>query len=424
MFCSNCGNQIKPGATFCGSCGTLSPAAAQNPAHTPARAQAASPRGQEHEQRERPPNAQGYIPQQKTELVQTGYIGADPISTKANLQNMQAPHARSPGKKSSNTAVICVIVVAAVLAIAAFSEWQFGIFASTDYIGEDAAMEAYNGRNENYREEYDNGETDRESVYPGGLNGFSEEYEGEPNRPVILTVLPGESEGNGNGLPNGQQNQIQPEPTPQPTPQLAPADRPPFSDSLGVSTTFFMDASVNRAHNIARASELLHGTVLQPGEFFSFNGAVGQRTQARGFRSAEGFIGDEAVNVLGGGVSHVSSTVYHAAILSGLEIIERHTHEFVPGFIDMGLDATVVWGTLDLRFRNNTDFPIRINAVTVGRELTVEIDGINVPGSIAIRTDVTPTATGYSVDVFRQRLDTAGNVFYEIFLYNDTYTRR
>ena len=471
MFCSKCGIQINPGAAFCGSCGTTSPAATQNPTHNSAqnpdhtqalyseRSAAQNPdhtqalyseRNPAHNPAQPPPpphgqwggqpGAGGYYPDQNTELVQTGYVGADPMSTRARMQNVPAPHAQPAGKKSSNAAFICIIAAVIIVAAAAFAELQlgiFGIFSSED--NGYAALENYSDRDGGRRgdnragdrDDSEDGLTDAESDYGNGINGYEYlgEYASRPNGDngaTDLTPLPADTQENAQQADDGPAPDVPPDvpEEPQAPPQIAPEDRPPFYDSLGVSVTTFADASVNRAHNIARAAELMHGTVLQPGDTFSFNGAVGQRTAARGFRNAEGFIGDAAVNVLGGGVSHVSSTIYHAAILAGLEILERHTHEFVPGFIGMGLDATVVWGSQDMRIRNNTNFPLRINAVTVGRELTVSIDGINVLGSIAIRTVVTPTNRGYSVDVFRQRLDIVGNVVYEIFLYSDTYTRR
>lgn len=132
--------------------------------------------------------------------------------------------------------------------------------------------------------------------------------------------------------------------------------------SIGSYTTEFT-GSPNRISNIQRAAELISSTLLAPGEVFSFNQTVGERTEARGFKTApvikeDGRLEDD----LGGGICQVATTLFNAAFFAGLEIVERTNHLLYIDHYPMGRDATVSWGSPDLKFRNDTDHWILIKA--------------------------------------------------------------
>jgi vancomycin resistance protein YoaR len=99
-----------------------------------------------------------------------------------------------------------------------------------------------------------------------------------------------------------------------------------------------------------------------PGDVFSFNGVVGERTQAMGYKPAPTYEGGKTVYTYGGGICQPSSTIYYCALLADLEIVERDCHSYPSVYVPWGMDATVYWGALDFKFRNNTDYPIRIDA--------------------------------------------------------------
>lgn len=136
-------------------------------------------------------------------------------------------------------------------------------------------------------------------------------------------------------------------------------------------TTYFNPAARARSHNLALAVQRINGVLLRPGEVFSYNETVGRRTMGNGFRVAPIFLGRRVVPGVGGGVCQVATTLYNAALLAGLEIVERHRHSRPVDYVAPGRDATVDYGSLDLKFRANTRYPVYITAQVVGNRLTV-----------------------------------------------------
>lgn len=114
--------------------------------------------------------------------------------------------------------------------------------------------------------------------------------------------------------------------------------------------------------NQGRAAELIDGTLVKPGETFSFNDTVGQRTEAAGFTSGAVISGGRFRDELGGGVSQVVTTTYNAAFFAGMDDVEHHPHAFYIDRYPVGREATVYFGSLDLRFRNSTDHGVLIKA--------------------------------------------------------------
>jgi hypothetical protein len=110
------------------------------------------------------------------------------------------------------------------------------------------------------------------------------------------------------------------------------------------------------------ACAALNGVVLDPGETLSYNETVGQRTKEKGYLPAPAYSGHTLVDSVGGGICQVSSTLYYCSLLSDMEIVSRVNHGYSVSYIDLGMDATVNWGGPDFQFKNNTNYPIKIEA--------------------------------------------------------------
>lgn len=134
-----------------------------------------------------------------------------------------------------------------------------------------------------------------------------------------------------------------------------------FRDVLGYCETKHTDDE-NRNNNLRQACKSMNGLVLQPGETFSYNDTLGQRTKENGYLRAGAYSGWELVQAYGGGICQGSSTLYCAALYADMEILQRKNHGYKVGYMDAGLDATVNWGGPDFQFRNNTHFPVKIVA--------------------------------------------------------------
>lgn len=141
-------------------------------------------------------------------------------------------------------------------------------------------------------------------------------------------------------------------------------------------------SNANRTTNLTLACEAIDGTVLQPGETFSFNETVGERTEERGYLPAAIYVDGQTEDSAGGGVCQVASTLYYCALYANLEIVEREEHMYFVSYVPAGLDATVYWDTgLDFKFCNDTDYPIRIEANVSGGYVNVTFYGTNIDGT-------------------------------------------
>ena len=132
-----------------------------------------------------------------------------------------------------------------------------------------------------------------------------------------------------------------------------------FPDVLSACETIHNDDSRRNA-NMELVCQMLNGTVITPGEIFSFNAAIGERTMERGFLSASAYSNYSYAQPIAGGIIQNASSLYLCAMLADLEIVERESAQFKPGFVNPGMDAEVGWPGPDLKFRNNTDYPIQI----------------------------------------------------------------
>ena len=198
-----------------------------------------------------------------------------------------------------------------------------------------------------------------------------------------------------------------------------------------------------RTHNLELACQAIDGTILAPGAVFSFNDIVGERTAAKGYGEAAVYVGGRTENQLGGGVCQVASTIYWCTLKADLEVVERAPHRYVPTYIPWGMDATIYWRSLDYKFKNNTAYPIRIDAsvsygyvhiTLVGTEtkdytveLFYEIQSSKKSGvkTIYIHPDMSDYASyasykhgatiqtaydGYTVYTYMRKIDADGNV--------------
>ena len=144
---------------------------------------------------------------------------------------------------------------------------------------------------------------------------------------------------------------------------IAPAEAEDilFRDVLGSCETPHT-SNENRNTNLRIVCQTLNGMILEPGETFSYNEALGQRTAEKGYKMAPAYSGQDLKDSLGGGICQGSSTLYYCALLADMQIVERVNHGFPASYIDLGMDATVSWGSPDLKFKNTSEFPVKIQA--------------------------------------------------------------
>ena len=152
-----------------------------------------------------------------------------------------------------------------------------------------------------------------------------------------------------------------------------------FPDRLSTFSTRYDASDKDRTTNLVLACKKLNGKVIMPGETFSYNAALGPRTYAAGYRNGKIYENGQVVDGLGGGICQISSTLYNAALMSDMEIVERRNHQFVTSYVNAGRDATVVYGLTDFRFKNTRTYPVRLVASAKGGVATVSIYGIKEP---------------------------------------------
>lgn len=144
------------------------------------------------------------------------------------------------------------------------------------------------------------------------------------------------------------------------------------SKELGSFSTTIYDDSENRLNNIKVACNTLNGYILSPGEMFSFNEVVGPYSEDKGYMESFGLDSDgKRIKVIGGGVCQVSSTLYNLAMDLNFDITERHQHSASVGYIELGKDATIAYGRLDLKFVNTSSYDIKFNVNCDNNTVTI-----------------------------------------------------
>ena len=145
-------------------------------------------------------------------------------------------------------------------------------------------------------------------------------------------------------------------------------------DLLGTCSTY-VNGTDNRAHNVALGASNINGLLLMPGESASASLLMEERTQENGYLMAGQYVDGQSVDTWGGGICQVSSTLYNALMKAEIQIDERHNHSMSVRYLDPSLDAAISWGTKDMRFTNNTDYPIYIEGWSRNRECTFNVYG-------------------------------------------------
>ena len=229
-------------------------------------------------------------------------------------------------------------------------------------------------------------------------------------------------------------------------PEVSAAVLKAIDTRISSFTTNFASSAQGRATNIDLSTKGINGTLLMPGDVFSFNGVVGERTVERGYQSAGIIVGDRLEQGLGGGICQVSSTLYNAILGTGLGSVERIHHTFPSSYVPIGQDATVDYGNLDYKFKNTFKYPIYIEGFISNRnlyfniysnstlnqrtyEIVNEILEVTQPKTETIpdptkyegENEIVKTAyTGYKVKVTRKTYEN-GKLIDTTIINNDTY---
>jgi vancomycin resistance protein YoaR len=185
------------------------------------------------------------------------------------------------------------------------------------------------------------------------------------------------------------------------------AEKLGIRQQISTFTTDMGPSSSNRIHNVQLMANYIDGTIVRPGESFSFNESVGPRTPERGFREGQMIIGSLLLPAIGGGVCQTATTLFNNAFELGLPIVERHNHSFYISHYPMGRDATVSWGGPDFAFKNDLKTGILIKTSYTSSTLTFSFYGTDpgrrVVSSTGERTNWRSPRTTYALDPYAPR---------------------
>ena len=201
--------------------------------------------------------------------------------------------------------------------------------------------------------------------------------------------------------------------------------REAFPDLLSTYSTKYSTRDRDRTTNLQLAANKINGTVLMPGEIFSYNQVVGERTIAAGYKEAPIYVSGEVVDGLGGGICQITSTLYNAVLYANLGIVSRSNHQFVPSYVTASRDATVVYGAIDFKFKNTRNYPIKITCSVSGGIATFNIYGLRSDNEydVEISSRVTGTTSSAIYSEAYRILKQNGQVVKSELLSRDTYKR-
>lgn len=191
-------------------------------------------------------------------------------------------------------------------------------------------------------------------------------------------------------------------------------------------STKYDASNSDRSENLKIAAKKINGTVIMPGEEFSYNEVVGKRTIEDGYKNAKIYENGQVVDGLAGGICQISSTLYNAVLLANLEITQRRNHSYTTTYVPAGRDATVVYGTQDFRFKNSRTYPIKIEANVANGIAEFKIHGIKEEVEyeikiIPVTTQTIPYETEYVPDPTlvpgQQVIKQAGHSGYKVTTY-------
>lgn len=166
-----------------------------------------------------------------------------------------------------------------------------------------------------------------------------------------------------------------------------------FPDELSTFFTQYDESNKDRTTNLNIAASKIDGTIIMPGEEFSYNKVVGARSISAGYKEAKIYQNGQVVDGLGGGICQISSTLYNAVVCANLEITERFNHQFITSYVKPGRDATVAYGSKDFKFKNTRTYPIRIDVYVNSGMAKVDIYGIKEKDEKEISIDVETIST-------------------------------
>ena len=198
-----------------------------------------------------------------------------------------------------------------------------------------------------------------------------------------------------------------------------------FPDLLSEFSTKYATSNKNRTTNLILAAKKINGTVLMPGETFSYNKVVGARTIQAGYKEAPIYVSGRVEDGIGGGICQITTTLYNAVVYANLDIVERSNHQFVPSYAGPSRDATVVYGAIDFKFKNNRDYPIKITCSVSGGIANFKIWGLKSDNDYEVQISsrtTGKTSTAIYSEAYKI-LKKNGNVVSTTLLSKDTYKR-
>ena len=261
--------------------------------------------------------------------------------------------------------------------------------------------------------------------------------ETDPNNPVLVpsqngrvfdiekakVILAGDGNGDGGNIYTVEFEMVEPEI------KTEDIEFYTYNDLISTATTYLNPGQKDRTSNVKLACEKISGTILKPGEEFSFNQVVGKRTYEAGFKDAAIYQSGEIVDGVGGGICQVSSTLYMGAVYADLEITSRRNHRYTVTYTKLGQDATVAYDSnVDFKFKNDRDTAIKIVIVQESDYVKCEIYGTYAEGEeskVTTMESKTIATTGFStvyvvdqsVPVNTQKLKNNGYTGYSVETY-------
>ena len=198
-----------------------------------------------------------------------------------------------------------------------------------------------------------------------------------------------------------------------------------FPDLLSQYSTSYSTRDQKRTTNLRLAANKINGTVLMPGETFSYNKVVGERTISAGYQEAPIYVSGKVVDGVGGGICQITTTLYNAVVYANLDIVERSNHQFVPSYAPASRDATVVYGSIDFKFKNNRNYPIKIMCTVSNGIANFQIYGLktNNDYEVVISNRVTGTTSNAIYSEAYKILKQNGQVISSTLLSQDVYKR-
>lgn len=158
-------------------------------------------------------------------------------------------------------------------------------------------------------------------------------------------------------------------------PKIKAEDLKKITGKISEYSSSYVNTGDGRVKNMQIAAETVSGTIIMPGEEFSYNELIGDTTPDKGYEKANTYVGDEIVPDYGGGICQVSTTLYRAVMRANIRSTERMNHSMIVSYSEPGLDATVANGYIDYKFVNTYDFPIYIQGYVNGGVVNFSIYG-------------------------------------------------